>query len=405
MPAVLQSVTLLRGDGFALDRFRRVLPEGPAYMVAERRGHLVSRFPIGAPAIAAPLVAPQLWALDVAEPDWERDPARAWTWARRMSKHASAAIAAATGVAIDRTLLALGLGASALPATLIAALGSNLWMTASQSPWQHGPAAFALAVMLALLLPEPISRARLVLAGGACALIACSRPGVGFLSLLAVAWVAYRHRRRAGWFLALPCVLGGLVAGYNLFYFGHPLGGYHELMHIVGPETHAVGGYWDASFRASLPGALVSANRGLFVFAPWIPLALATLPAVAPALRPWPLVRVLLLGIPILLLQVGTQSTWWGGWSFGPRLWTDVVPLFAIVLGFALAWARRRAPAFHAVLLAAGGVAIAIQAFGAFHYPSSFNHSPNVDHHHERLWSWRDGELARGWREGPHGWE
>jgi hypothetical protein len=47
-----------------------------------------------------------------------------------------------------------------------------------------------------------------------------------------------------------------------------------------------------------------------------------------------------------------------------------------------------------------------VQAIGAFCYPSSFNAVPgSIDHQHDRLWTWRDGELARCIREGPHRWE
>jgi hypothetical protein len=54
-------------------------------------------------------------------------------------------------------------------------------------------------------------------------------------------------------------------------------------------------------------------------------------------------------------------------------------------------------------LLVTGALAIAIQAVGAWCYPSSFNNTPNsIDHQHQRLWSWRDGEIARCLREGAH---
>ncbi len=406
-PSLVIPFAVLRGDGFTLDRYRGLWPwASQAYYLADRRGHLVSRFPIGPGTIAVPFVAPQLWVLDVVEPQWEADPVRAMLLIRRMSKHAAAAITALTGVAIDRALLTLGLGPYALPATLIATLGSNLWMTASQSLWQHGPATFAFATTVALLLPAPTGRWRLVLAGGTAALIPFARPGVGFWSVLIGCWVVGHHRRRAGWFFLLPPLILAPLLAWNLWYFGHPLGGYHELMQMVGNRSHRVEGYWDANFREALPGTLFSPSRGLFVFAPWVPLALLTLPALWPRLRRWPLVRVLLLGMPMLLLLTLTQSTWWGGWSFGPRLWTDVMPVFAIVLGFALAWARERVPVYFAALLAAGALAIAIQTLGAFTFPSTFNYAPNnVDRHHERLWSWRDGELARGLREGAHPWE
>lgn len=405
-PAIVLPVAMLRGDGFTLDRYRGIWPWGKAYYLAEKRGHLVPRFPIGPGLLTVPFVAPQLWVLDAALPGWDAEPVRAMLWARRMSKHASAAITALTGVAIDRALLTLGLGSFALPATLIAMLGSNLWMTASQSPWQHGGATLGLAATIALLLPTPTAPWRLILAGGTSATIALARPGVGFWSVLLACWVVAHHRRRAGWFFILPPLIALPLLAWNLWYFDHPLGGYHELMQMVGNHSHAVQGYWDANFRAALPGTLFSPSRGLFVFSPWVPLCLLALPAIWPRLRACSLVRVLLLGIPMLLVQTLAQSTWWAGWSFGPRFWTDVMPVFAILLGFTLAWARERAPVYFGAVLAAGAVAIVIQAIGAFTYPSTFSHQPNnIDRNHERLWSWSDGELARGLREGPHPWE
>src|SRR5205085_5056713 len=91
------------------------------------------------------------------------------------------------------------------------------------------------------------------------------------------------------------------------------------------------------------------------------------------------------------LLVLSMYWCWWGGWSFGPRFWTDAIPLFAILLGASLDWARVRCrPAFWA-LAAAIVFSVAVQAIGAFCYPSSWNSSPvNVDDHPERLWDWRD---------------
>ncbi len=52
---------------------------------------------------------------------------------------------------------------------------------------------------------------------------------------------------------------------------------------------------------------------------------------------------------------------------------------------------------------AASAAGVALQAIGAFHYPSTWNRSPvTVDLAHERLWDWRDTEIHRELREGPH---
>jgi hypothetical protein len=406
IPALLQSVSILRGDGLAVDRFQHLWPNKLPFMFVRKHDVIVSRYPLGPPVLAVPFTAPQLLVLDRVDPTWEVDPAKAFYWARRMGKLSSAAIGALTGVAIYLALAALEIGTLALPATIIAALGSNLWVTGSQSPWQHGAAAFAIAAALALLLPPPRQRWRLVLAGGACALLAHSRPNVAFFCLLILGWVVHHYRARAVWFLILPVPLGIALLAYNLRYFDSVFGGYSDIMRMVGPATHSVSRYWADNVIEGLLGTLVSPNRGLFVFSPWIPLSLATLGAILPSLRRWPLVWTVLCGLPILFVQLALQSTWWAGWSFGPRYWTDAVPVLAIVLGFALVWARRRSPPFFAALLAAGALAIAVQAIGAFYYPSSYNAGPtDIDHDHARLWSWSDGELARCLREGPHGWE
>lgn len=396
-------VSILRGDGPRLDRFRFLWPAGILpYYVVERHGALVSRYPIGAPLLAAPFAAPQLWALDRRYPEWEGDRRTAVYWVRKLGKGSAAAMAAITGAILYLLLSSLQLGAAALPATLIAALGSNLWMTASQSLWQHGPAALSLTVALALLTPPPRARVRLLLAGVACAAIIYSRPTDLVAPLLISLWVVRRYRRAALWFGALPIALGGVLIGYNLWYFGRVSGGYGELVDMD-PVLHGIDSFWSADPLGSGLGTLISPSHGLFIFTPWIPLALAAVPVVVRRIACWPLIATVLWTLPLFLLQLSLQSTWWAGWSFGPRYWTDVIPLFAILLGFALDWARRRSRVFLIALLGTGLIGIAVQAIGAWCYPSSWSRTPaNVDTHHDRLWDWRDTELTRCLHDGMH---
>jgi hypothetical protein len=399
VPAELLPVAILRGDGLTLDRFNHLWKAADPlpYYVARKRDHTVSRYPIGASLLALPLTAPQLAVLDRVRPGWEADPASALGWSRRMGKISAAGLGALTGVAIYFVLYALDLGTVALAATLITTLGSNLWVTGSQSLWQHGPAALALAVTLALLLPPPTGRLRLLLAGGACAAMVVCRPNALLFAALIFVWVVVRYRDVAVWFVPLPLACGALLAAYNLWYFGALSGGYPELISMSYR-------YWGADIADSAFGTLVSPSHGLFVFSPWIPLTLAAVPAVLGRLKRAPLVGIVLCGLPLLFAELAVQSTWWAGWSFGPRYWTEVMPLFAILLGFALEWSRASCRPLFAGLLITGALAIAIQAIGAFCYPSSW-YGPSNDNDLARLWSWRDTELTRCLREGPHGWE
>jgi len=392
-PASLLPVALLRGDGLVLDRFRAYWPNGLPYSVAERRGHIVSRYPVAIPLLAVPLMAPQIAFFDVTDPGWERD--RLFPLTERMAKNAAAVIAACTSASMLLLLRRLGFERLALATATIAALGTDLWVMASQALWQHGPAALALTLAIVLLLPRHPGHARLALAGVATALMVCCRPQSFLFAASILAWVVLRHRRTAAWFMPGPLVLWAAMVGYNLWYFGSASGGYADLAAAV-PVTHNVSGYWTRDVLSGATGTLVSPSRGLFVFCPWIGLALVLLPATYRRLQPWPLIGVLLLTLPVFLAQLAMFSIWWGGHSFGPRFWIDVTPLFAVVLNAAFEWSCERCRPMVSVLCVAGAFAIAVQTVGAFCYPSSWNHMPeNVDLRHERLWDWHDTELTR----------
>jgi len=77
--AMLQQHCLLRGKGIYLDGFRYLLVDskgnGVAY-VSQRRGHLVSRYPLAPVLVAAPLSCAQGLALDRLRPGDRRAVAR-----------------------------------------------------------------------------------------------------------------------------------------------------------------------------------------------------------------------------------------------------------------------------------------------------------------------------------------
>ncbi len=99
--------------------------------------------------------------------------------------------------------------------------------------------------------------------------------------------------------------------------------------------------------------------------------------------------------VPYFFL-LSKYSVWWGGHCFGARYWTDVIPLFAIVLAFGLEWMRTHSRALVALSYLTIAFSIGVHGIGAFCYPSTWNQLPaNVDLHHERLWDWRDTELSR----------
>lgn len=395
IPATLQPIALIRGDGLHLDRYEHILmaaDESDTYYVSRVRGHLMSHYPQAPGLLALPLYLPQVLILDRVYPGWESKP---MPMANLMAKNASAIIAALAGVVIYRLLLGLGLGRGALLATLAATLGTDLWSTASQSLWQHGPASLALALALWLLVRPSPSRPRLLWAGLATAAMVTFRlVDLVFAIPIAIAVARYQGRRLI-WFLPGPILLGTTLLAYNLWFFGT----------IAGGQSLVDSGHrsWVGDIAAGALGTLFSPGRGLFVFCPWAALALAVAPWTLGRLRERPMVRAALWGLALDFVALAVYPMWWAGHSFGPRFWTDAAPLLAILLGCGLERSLTRGRLLRVAFLAAIVVSVGFQAVGAFCSPSSWNRTPvNVDTHPARLWQWRDCELTRCLREGPY---
>jgi hypothetical protein len=413
IPAKLLPIALIRGDGPFLDHIHdKYLPgsapdEPVPYYVARERGHLVSSYPLGTALLAVPFYLPQVFVLDWLRPGWEKTDAAVENvpdrYSSRMAKNTAAALGALTAVAIFHLLRRLGLGRLALPTALGTAVASNLWAD-SQTLWQHVPAALALTLSVTLLVPAPVSRRRLLLAGLTTAALVWIRSQDVLLAAVILLWVARYQPRDLGWFLPLPLLLGGALVGYNYWFFGMVTGGYGRL------DADSALSLRLATLIEGVAGNLWSPRRSLFVFCPWTALALATAPIVVARLRPRSIVCWLLGALVPYLLFYSSNTLWWHGWYFGPRYFTDVIPLFAILLGFGLRWSWTRCPLVFGAFMVTMVLATGVQLLGAFYYPSSWNVSPiNIDQtfDSQRAWDWHDNELSRLLAERPRnlqGW-
>jgi hypothetical protein len=396
----LLPLTIMRGHGIFLDSQWLSLQSwtnNSMTLVVRWHGHLVSRYPIAPALVILPLCAPQIAVADRYFPGWDRIPELATGESRWTCKRSLVVLLALAAVMLHRHLIRVGLVRTSVPAVLAAFLGSDIWTAGSQACWQHGPAAFALVSLIVLLYPMPVSRWRLIFAGVAAACLIACRLSDALLVGAIVLFLARTQPRGLAYFLPAP-ILGALaLLVYNLVFFGAVTGGLAEL-EALHPRVHNVSGTWSGDLIQGALGTLISPNRGLLVFSPWIGLALAVaaVPAVARRIAADRLLSWLLASLLPYLLIYSKYSVWWGGHCFGPRYWTDVIPIFAILLAIALDWIIDRSR----ILTVIGALAIiwsiALQAIGAFCYPSDWNLAPrNVDQHHERLWDWRDTEISR----------
>src|SRR6185369_5431606 len=158
------------------------------------------------------------------------------------------------------------------------------------------------------------------------------------------------------------------------------------------------------NMSAALVGNLVSPNRGLFVFVPVFLFSVwGVLEALRSSRRQAALLRALAIVVVAHWLMISSiGSKWWAGWSFGPRNFMDVLPLFVVLLvpaidAFGELSARARvAVGSVASLAVAWSLFVSIYGANAM-APHVWSFEPfNIDRHPERLWEWHDMQILRG---------
>ena len=195
---------------------------------------------------------------------------------------------------------------------------------------------------------------------------------------------------------SLPPIL--LTVAYNWHHFRSWIGGYHMATAIFNRLSVVSEG---------APGLLLSPNRGLLVYSP---VCLVGLLGSACVWRRWRRQPALaaLLGAGVLYFLVHAATfTWAGGWCFGPRYTTELMPLLALAApaGFdALGRAGRL------LLIPAAIWSALIQISGAFFFPASGWHArmqPAFVTYREiesHAWDWQHfmpWEDYQAWRSRP----
>jgi hypothetical protein len=330
------------------------------YWLARSGGHWLSGYPVVTPILVAPFYLPAVAYLDHSG-RWNE--VRVVQVLAELSDKLAASSVAAICAGLMFWLLRSRLPglsrARALALTAAFALGTETWAISSQALWQHGTAEMLMLLALLAVTREP-TPAALLLAGSAAGLVIVNRP---FDALLAAAFAAYvllrvRPLRRVPWFLVPAGVLIALVVAYHLAVFGN-LGGGYELTIRKAPPALRNFPLWPG-----IAGQLVSPGKGLFFYCPFL---LFLLFHYRRALaEPYRLLAICLTVGAATLPLIYAKTDWTGGWSYGPRYSTDMLPILVWLLAPVVASLGSRGFALFAT---ATLFAIYVQAVGAFCYP------------------------------------
>lgn len=392
LPTRLVPFSVLREGNLDLDEFsweRNALGRLP-YYVHQAGEHIYSVTTIGTALAVTPLYILPAWWL--ASGGVGYDDVRARVLIVVMERIAAATLAALSASVLFLVLRRLTSWRWAFALALLYGIGTSTWSIASQALWPHAVSELCLVLLSAVLLTARPSRVALAGAGLVTALMLVNRPQTIVFALPALLFVWMHHRQHLLAFAAIPVLGASWMVAYNRAVFNGITGGYGGFRHF----RHAL--------LDGVAGLLVSPNRGLLVYTPIMVFACwAAVQVWRRPVPPW--VRWLTIGLGAHLVLYGKFDEWWAGYTYGPRYFTDVLPVLMILLVYGLVpLAGSRAVQVIAAVLALYGVAV--QAIGVYAADDRWNREPvPLEQKPERVWDWTDLQIVRAWRDGWRGGE
>ena len=351
------AMSLVREGDLDLDEYRDIIPAGD-YRVIEVGGHIYSRYPEGPSIVAAPMVA-AIKSLAKHGLHLYLDPYLRNSPPSGIEKVVASILVAVTAVVIFH-LARRRLGpALSLLTAFVFAFCTSAWSVASRALWQHAPSMLFLSLALHALL-----RLREAPRWSFCAglWLACAfvmRPTNALPVVLLTVYVAVAHRRRIGHYLGGAAVVALPFLASNAARFGSLLPWYY----LQGGRKFQ---FFGAAFLEAAAGNLVSPGRGLFLYSPVFLFSLLGV-WLSVRERRWTRLDSFLSAVLVLhWLLISSWHQWWGGSSFGPRLFADLIPILVYFLIPVLERLGSAAPGPGRLALAAG-LAAAIAASFAIH--------------------------------------
>jgi hypothetical protein len=410
--SMLASESLLRHHTFTLDQYSLprnppkywvdYVSDGQLYTIELANDHLYYFFPPGTLVLSAPFVAAfNAFGVSAANADGTYNPEGEATIEYIL---AALLMAGLTVIFFYTARLVL----SPLWSVLIAlggAFGTQVFSTASRVMWTDTWGTFLLGIVLWLVLRSAVRRRALnsfVLAT-LLAWLYFVRPTFSVHIVALSIYVLIYQRKYFLRFAATGVVWLALFCWYS----------WHNFHHLL-PSYYRAGRLYFGVFWTALAANVVSPGRGLLVYVPALFFVGYLLVRYRRQLM-FPQIVVMALAVVVAHLTVmSCFGHWWGGYSYGPRFSTGLVPWFVVlaIVGVQArnSWLQRQAAispirkglelSFGALLLMAS---IAINSLGAADRNTSlWNVRPqDIDLHPERNWDWRQPQFLAGFLHPP----
>jgi hypothetical protein len=350
------------------------------WMVPGVGGHTISLYPVVVPVLVAPLYLPAIGYLHLRD----GTEARVDHVARVMEKLSASLVTALSAALLYLLLRRRAAAPIALLLTLTYAFGTTTWVVSSQALWQHGIAEL-LGIGALLLLTGPCTAPRALAVGLLCGLIAGNRPPDVILAAVLGAYGLFWAGRRGALLAAAAALPAGLVLLYNFGVAGGLAGGYG----VIGKAR-----FFEHDLLSGVAGLLFSPTRGLFVFSPFLVFLVLAWRHLPRDRGERGLTLAMSVGV-VLQILLYAKADWRSGISWGARYMTDLLPLLIWMLVPVVAALRGFG---RTCFLLAVGVAVAIEAIGAFWYTGATDSAifaiPRGPQQMRAAWEWRNAPFV-----------
>ncbi len=291
----------------------------------------------------------------------------------------------------------------AILAALLAAFGTQLASTTSRGLWTHNWSILFTSTALLILMKLESRESQLkhqslcILTTGMLFTLSYLARPTGLIGLIVVLlYIIIRYSKKGLFFYLLGAfvVLLPFIAMSN-HYYGSLFPPYYQGGRL------SLEGIYDG-----IIGNLISPSRGLLIYLPFL-LPLGILAAYKwKSLFSCKLSVTIFITLTLLFLGISAFPHWWGGYSYGPRLQSDLLPWLYTISVFVLSTpkgkdcSKENAQDFIKYSFYSSAVlSVIVHLYGATSIVSwKWNELPKpVDAYPERLWDWKNPQLLSSW--------
>jgi len=273
----------------------------------------------------------------------------------------------------------------------IFAFCTSSWSTASRALWQHGPSMLMLSTALLMIIKSKKNYKIIQYVGIPLAMSYVIRPTNSISILLLSIYILIVHRK-----YFIKYILWSLIVVIPFIIFN-----YHVYNFIL-PPYYLPSKLGNLQFLEALAGNLISPARGIFVYSPVLILSIWGM-TIKTKEKNIKLLKITLISIIVMhWVAISQYPHWWGGYSFGPRIMSDIIPyliLFFIPLFVHMSTkgiSMKYALAIIVFILAILSFSIHYRGANASDVYTWNYHPVNIDEMPSRLWDWSDPQFARG---------